>query len=88
MTEFSRVTNDDLELFKIIIKDNYDLGLDIDTLFKNCKIIKEKIDDNIYRYYISYIKELEHITKINRFVRLFITEYDIKNNKLTILFNM
>jgi len=78
-SQIMKINKDDIELLKILINEKPELGLDLDTLFKICKICKQQ-DNNVIRYYISFYKNIIHFNNSTTIVRFMIIDYD-QNNK-------
>jgi len=74
-----KIDKQDIELIKILIKEKPELGLDLDTLFKICKICKQ-VNGDIIRYYISFYKNIVHFNNSTTIVRFMVIDYN-QNDK-------
>jgi hypothetical protein len=83
MIEILKIDKPDLEILKLFIKTNPDIGISIDVLFKFCKILKQ-IDMDIIRYYIAFNKSIVNFNSSTNIIRFIVIDY----NKSTEIFNI
>jgi len=78
-SQIMKINKDDIELLKILINEKPELGLDLDTLFKICKICKQ-VNGDIIRYYISFYKNIINFNNSSILVRFMVIDYN-QNDK-------
>lgn len=87
MNEILKITKSDIEILKLFIINNPDIGIDMEILFKFCKIIKQ-IENNIIRYYISFNKHIINFNKSTHIIRVIVIDYNDSDKTFNIIISL